>query len=240
MMITGKKKLASFLFAMLLVTGCGAGYGVYHHVKPGETLQSISSAYGVNKKELLRRNYLDKNYNAKTGDAIWIPGAGRVVSAKASRSSYKNSPPSKKGVNKSKKHYVKKRSNSKPSNVDIDFLWPLKGKIYSKFGSLNGETHDGIDISAEIGDKIKASASGRVIYSGNAIKGYGNMVIIKHEGTCSTVYAHNSKNKVAKGDFVTKGDVIALAGQSGRIDVPALHFEIRTGKEAIDPVHYLP
>ncbi|MFB3895260.1 MAG: M23 family metallopeptidase [bacterium] len=120
------------------------------------------------------------------------------------------------------------------------FVWPVEGEVLSFFGERNGRVHQGIDICVKKGTKIYAAKSGKVIYSDNELGGYGNIIIIEHKNGWSTVYAHNAKNLVKKNKRVTRGQVIALVGQTGNATGPHLHFEIRKGKEAVNPVLYLP
>jgi murein DD-endopeptidase MepM/ murein hydrolase activator NlpD len=119
----------------------------------------------------------------------------------------------------------------------LGFQWPLKlVKVTSPFGNRNGDFHEGVDLHAPIGTPVYASQSGKVLYSGSKINGYGKLVVLKHASGISTVYAHNSKLLVRKGDFVTKGRLIAQSGKTGRAHGPHLHFEIRKGIEALNPV----
>ena len=121
-----------------------------------------------------------------------------------------------------------------------DFLWPVeKGQVSSYYGWRSSKKfHDGIDISAPTGTKIFAVKEGKVVYSGKKIRGYGNMIVIKHVGKTYSVYAHNSVNKVSTGDAVSKGDVIGLVGNTGRSHGPHVHFEVRQGKYSVDPLKY--
>ncbi|MEK6590653.1 MAG: M23 family metallopeptidase [Nitrospinota bacterium] len=120
------------------------------------------------------------------------------------------------------------------------FIWPLKGNLTSGFGFRSKRKHDGIDISAPKGAKISASASGKVIFSGWGPTGYGRVVIIKHSKKYVTVYAHNYKNFVKKGEFIEKGEKIALVGSTGRATGPHLHFELRVNRLPVDPIPFLP
>jgi murein DD-endopeptidase MepM/ murein hydrolase activator NlpD len=120
------------------------------------------------------------------------------------------------------------------------YIWPVEGEVLSFFGERNGRMHQGIDICAKKGTKIYAVMAGKVIYSDNDLGRYGNMIIIEHNHGYSTVYAHNAKNLVKKGKRVNRGQVIALVGQTGNASGPHLHFEIRKGKEAVNPLLYLP
>lgn len=116
------------------------------------------------------------------------------------------------------------------------FTWPLSGRIISPFGkSASGERNDGINIAAHLGAPIRAAAAGVVTYSGNELKGYGNLVLIKHEGGYVTAYAHAERTLVNKGEKVAKGQVIAYTGETGDVTEPQLHFEIRHDTKPVDP-----
>jgi murein DD-endopeptidase MepM/ murein hydrolase activator NlpD len=119
---------------------------------------------------------------------------------------------------------------------DGHFIWPLTGRIISTFGSVgNGERNDGINIAAKAGEPIHAAAGGTVTYAGNELKGYGNLILIRHDDGYVTAYAHAQSIGVNRGDRVEKGQVIGLAGATGDVDSPQLHFEIRRGVEPVDP-----
>jgi murein DD-endopeptidase MepM/ murein hydrolase activator NlpD len=120
------------------------------------------------------------------------------------------------------------------------YIWPVEGEVLSFFGERSGRTHQGLDICAKKSTKIYAAMAGKVIYSDNKLGNYGNMIIIEHKNGCSTVYAHNAKNLVNKGKRINRGQVIALVGQTGNATGPHLHFEIRKGKESVNPLFYLP
>jgi murein DD-endopeptidase MepM/ murein hydrolase activator NlpD len=126
--------------------------------------------------------------------------------------------------------------------IEIDrsiFIWPLDGKVFSGFGIRNGRRHDGIDISAASGTPIRASAGGQAVFSGR-LSGYGNMVIVKHANNFFSIYAHNSRNSLKKGEKVKQGDVIAYVGSTGRASGPHCHFEIRHRQKARNPLFFLP
>ena len=116
------------------------------------------------------------------------------------------------------------------------FVWPVSGRIISPFGaSASGERNDGINIAADRGTPIRAAADGVVTYSGNELKGYGNLVLIKHDDDYVTAYAHAERTLVNRGDKVKKGDVIAYTGETGDVTEPQLHFEIRRDTKPVDP-----
>ena len=119
------------------------------------------------------------------------------------------------------------------------FAWPVTGKVISGFGATaGGERNDGINIAATRNSPIRASASGTVSYA-DSLSGYGELVLIKHSNGYVTAYAHADRLLVARGDFVTKGQVIGYAGQTGNVTSPQLHFEIRNGTTPVDPQRYL-
>ena len=120
------------------------------------------------------------------------------------------------------------------------FAWPVSGRVISEFGSTaNGGKNDGINIAAAMDAPIHASASGTVTYAGDELKNYGNLVLIKHAAGFTTAYAHADRLVVARGDTVTKGQVIGYAGQTGDVETPQLHFEIRDQTTPVNPRTYL-
>ena len=120
------------------------------------------------------------------------------------------------------------------------FLWPVEGQVISRFGSKPGGRHnDGINIAAPVGSDIRASRSGVVAYAGNELRGYGNLVLIRHDGGWMTAYAHNDSLLVGKGDVVRRGQVISRSGNTGRVSRPQAHFEIRRDGEPQDPLRLL-
>jgi murein DD-endopeptidase MepM/ murein hydrolase activator NlpD len=120
------------------------------------------------------------------------------------------------------------------------FAWPLSGRVIADFGSTaNGGKNDGINIATAMDAPIHASASGSVTYAGDELKGYGNLVLVKHAGGFTTAYAHADRLVVSRGDFVAKGQVIGYSGQTGDVTSPQLHFEIRNATTPVNPRSYL-
>lgn len=120
------------------------------------------------------------------------------------------------------------------------FRWPVKGRVISGYGMKPGGTrNEGINIAVPEGTSIRAAEDGVVAYAGNELKGYGNLILIRHEGGWVTAYAHNRDLFVKRGDTVRRGDVIAKAGQTGSVESPQLHFELRKGATAVDPMKYM-
>jgi murein DD-endopeptidase MepM/ murein hydrolase activator NlpD len=120
------------------------------------------------------------------------------------------------------------------------FAWPVSGRVISDFGATNsGGKNDGINIATTMGAPIHASASGTVTYAGDELKDYGNLVLVKHSGGYTTAYAHADRLVVQKGDFVARGQVIGYSGQTGDVNSPQLHFEIRNNTTPVNPRTYL-
>jgi murein DD-endopeptidase MepM/ murein hydrolase activator NlpD len=120
------------------------------------------------------------------------------------------------------------------------FAWPVQGKVISAFGSSkDGTKNDGINIAAPSGAPVVAAADGVVAYAGNELRGFGNMILIRHEGGYVTAYAHNASLLVKKGDKVKRGQTIARVGATGSVFGPQLHFEIRKGTQPVDPMTFL-
>jgi hypothetical protein len=119
------------------------------------------------------------------------------------------------------------------------FIWPIDGIYMSGFGIRRGRRHDGIDLASKGGTPIKASANGEVVFSGR-MRGYGNLVLVRHDGNYFTAYSHNRANLAEKGEKVKQGEVIAKVGRTGRATGNHVHFEIRKGQLAVNPLNYLP
>jgi murein DD-endopeptidase MepM/ murein hydrolase activator NlpD len=120
------------------------------------------------------------------------------------------------------------------------FRWPVRGRIVTAFGPKpNGQQNDGINIAVPEGTPIKAAEEGEVAYAGNELKGYGNLVLLRHPNGFVTAYAHASELLVKRGDKVKRGQVIGKSGRTGAINSPQLHFEIRKGSTPVDPTPYL-
>ena len=213
--------------------------GVWHTVEPGQTLWRICKTYGVDMEEVIRLNNIENPSQIQAGQKIFIPGVSQVKKVPASFT------PSSPASAPSPKTRPSARASSPPKSYSSSgfsgkLLWPVPGGVlYSGFGPRNGRFHEGIDISAPVGTPVLAADDGRVVYSDDRIRGYGNMIIIKHSGKLSTIYAHNRVNLVKEGDFVRRGQKIAEVGKTGNATGPHLHFEVRVGKEAVNPLKYL-
>jgi len=197
--------------------------GVYHVVERHQTLYRICKTYGVDIKEVASLNGMTDRGKIQVGQRIFIPNAKKVLKVDIHIDD------------------VVAESGEKEKSVyrKPDFLWPVRGPCTNVFDEDERRRHQGIDISAQAGAPIKASASGVVIYSGNTIRGYGNLIILRHSEEFVTVYAHNQVNLVDEGISVEKGQIIGKVGQTGKASGPHLHFEIRKGNKAVDPLSFL-
>jgi murein DD-endopeptidase MepM/ murein hydrolase activator NlpD len=120
------------------------------------------------------------------------------------------------------------------------FRWPVRGRIIEGFGATAGASrNDGINLAVPEGTSVKSAEDGEVIYSGNELKGYGNLILVRHANGYVTAYAHASELLVKRGDTIKRGQVIAKSGQSGEVASPQLHFEIRRGSTPVDPLQFL-
>ena len=120
------------------------------------------------------------------------------------------------------------------------FRWPVRGKVIAGYGAkTNGKANDGLNLAVPEGTPVKAAEDGVVAYAGNELKGYGNLVLVRHANGYVTAYAHASELLVKRGDTIKRGQVIAKSGQSGEVASPQLHFEIRKGSTPVDPLQFL-
>lgn len=207
-----------YLYSVLLLTGllssCAhKGSGQYVFMTETDTVESLAKEFRTTVAEIRKLN-ADKKL--VPGEWIFIPRSVGIIQI------FDNGRDESGGI----KYYSK------------NLLWPvpISYKISSYFGPRKGRHHDGIDIPAPRGSEIVASQSGEVIYSGNKIKGYGNLTIIDHGKGIYSVYAHAAKNLTKKGERVKKGEPIGLVGSTGRSSGPHLHFEIRYKNAAVDPM----
>jgi len=202
-----------------------------YKIKKGDTLYSISRKYETNVFELSEINNISDANNLIIGQNLKIPQ--KTYKKKKSKKPKSSDKLKKKFKNKSSE--VISTGKTKPM-----FMWPVKGEIVSKYGkNQEGFYNDGINIFSKKGAKVISSADGKVIYSGNEIPGYGNLILIKHSKNWITAYAHLSEVFISKGKKVKKGEKIGSVGNTGNVRKPQLHFEIRKGKESVDPMRFL-
>ena len=132
------------------------------------------------------------------------------------------------------------KATTEAAGAPPTFRWPANGRVIAGFGPApNGQQNDGINLAVPEGTPVKAAEDGVVAYAGNELKGYGNLVLVRHPNGYVTAYAHAKEMLVKRGDQVKRGQVIAKSGQTGNVNAPQLHFEIRKGASPLDPMRFL-
>ncbi len=232
-----------------------------HTVRGGETLFSLGRKYGVSPYAIADLNGLSHDQSLNVGQSLRVPGGkGKSIVSKvpvveeseqiASNDDPVETDDTEQSLTLKKPVLDEEVPIAKPvqqQTAEADatptmgsMRWPVKGKIISEYGAKpNGLKNEGINIAVPEGTGVRAAESGVVAYAGNELKGYGNLVLIRHEGGWVTAYAHAKELFVKRGDIVKRGDVIAKAGQTGSVSSPQLHFEVRKGATAMDPVKFL-
>ena len=237
---------------LLILSGCGTGGrapvgtigadGGYHIVQKGETLYAIAWRYGMDYHDIARRNRIGPPYTIYVGQRLRIDGAR--ASAEATRTSPIQGPTSASVTpGKPAKKTTSRTTRPKPppasaSASSLGWAWPLKGEIIAPF-SLTGNPNKGIDIAGNVGAPVRAAAAGTVVYAGGNLRGYGKLVIVKHNDDYLSAYGNNRQIRVKEGDSVKKGQTISEVG-TNNANVAMLHFEIRRDGKPIDPMQYLP
>jgi lipoprotein NlpD len=207
-----------------------------HTVAPGETLYRIALKYGVSVEALSAANGIDDPRSLVVGQELTLPGAGPQaarpvpVATESSPSSAARPAP------------VRRASPSAPARPVPETKgtldWPLRGVLYARFGKKGREPHDGIDLAVPVGTLVKTAQAGEVLYAGEQ-RGYGLIVIVQHTEHLISLYAHNRDLRVRTGQKVTRAQVIATVGESGKTSGPQLHFEVRVDGKPVDPLDYL-
>jgi len=258
---TLRLQMTCWVFLTLIIIGLsGCGHHLYYQVKTGDTLYSISWQYGYNYRQVAAWNGLKPPYLIYEGQMIHLapastkknkdwtllskptsdtpnnaitPASNQAKQAKTANRTLKQSP----SQNAQKKRRTQ-QDTQKITSKKIDWRWPAKGKITQR--KIQPDQYKkGLNISGELGQPVRAAALGRVVYSGNSLKGYGNLIIIKHDDYFLSAYANNRSIKVKEGDVVKVGQQIAAMGRDVNNQV-ALYFEIRRDGKPVDPLRYLP
>ena len=212
----GPKNRIAVLLLLGVVAACSGGKGIYHRVEKGQTAYRIAKTYGIDTHSLLEENDIDDPRTLQAGQMLWIPGATgprKVPSMEFPESS--------------------SRLSGKR------FIMPLHGTISSGFGKRNGRMHRGIDILAPGGTPVRAAGYGIVMYAGNGMRGYGNVIILDHGDDVTTLYGHLRRIRVKSGEAVATGSVIGTVGETGNATTTHLHFELRLRGTGVDPEKYL-
>ena len=246
-------RLLPLLLLMTLLTACGGGsavapvgnYGTsyrhsyhpksapsYYKVRKGDTLYSISWRYGWDYKDLARVNGISRPYTIYVGQIIHF-SKQRTTTTRSSR----NYHPAPKTASRASRTHTRS-SEDYSSNQRLQWHWPTQGKVVATYSS-SSPANKGINIAGKPGQPVMAAASGKVVYSGNGLPRYGNLLIIKHNDVYLSAYAHNKVLLVGEGQHVKAGQKIATLGSSGT-QSDQLHFEIRRNGKPVDPLRFLP
>ncbi len=205
--------------------------GVWHDVESGDSASSLARRYGASAAAVIELNDLPKDGSLVGLVEVFIPKKGGKPPGTGA-------PPSQSHARRSTGIPPAQKSCGENGHPCMD--WPVDGPVISTYGPRSNGHHDGIDIAAKRGTPVKAALEGTVLYCGDEIQGYGNMIIIRHKNDTLTVYAHNDKNLVKEGDRVTRGQVVARVGNSGSSKELQLHFEVRKNETPMNPLLYLP
>ncbi len=239
-----------------------------HIVAPGETLTKIAKTYRKSVVEIANANNIAPHAMLKMGDRIVIPGARaaapvaaapRSVAAPVAYLPATAAPrlpapaqqkvvaaepapaaPTARVLTPAADNPAKDQTASAEAGGGPGFRWPVRGRVITGFGPKpTGQQNDGINLAVPEGTPIKAAEDGVVAYAGSELKGYGNLVLVRHSNGYVTAYAHASELMVRRGDTIKRGQVIAKSGQTGNVTSPQLHFEIRKGASPVDPMQFL-
>ncbi len=214
--------------------------GPTHQVARGDTLYAIARHYQADPYALARINGLQPPYAIQAGETLVLPMRTAAVVAEAPAAGGDPLPPPTAGTLPPPERAPPTTVPRPPAVSGDGFIWPVKGKVLSGFGSkAKGLRNDGINIAADLGAPVMASENGIVAYAGNELRGFGNLLLIKHSNGWVTAYAHNDRLLVKRGDAVRKGQQIATVGATGNVRNPQLHFELRRGRIAEDPEKHL-
>ena len=237
-----------------------AGWEGRHTIKAGESLYGIARQHRVSLAELQRVNGIDNPLRVKVGTTLQVPGtAAATLPAEPAptRELAQEAPATAKIINApNERKVVASRSDqvsdadpvtaSAPANPTAGdptsgrFRWPARGRVIAAYGRRpDGTQNDGINLALPQGAEVHASEAGKVAYAGNELKGYGNLILIRHDNGWVSAYAHNDQLLVKRDDVVRRGQVIAKAGKTGSVDQPQLHFELRQGSRPVDPMQHL-
>ena len=209
----------------------------WYTVKKSDTLYSIAWRYGLDYKQLARWNRIDVSSPIHPGQRLSLVKPRATTVASGSKSSSQSSAPVKSKSTSSKSVTSKASVGQSGASNPSKWIWPTKGKPLNTFMASRLDRR-GIDIAGKLGQSVRAVADGRVVYSGNGLVGYGNLIIIKHSDTFLSAYAYCQERLVQEGAAVKAGKVVAKMGR--RDNVAKLHFEIRRNGKPVDPMKYLP
>lgn len=219
-----------------------------YRVRPDDTLYGISRTFDISVTQLARQNDLRKPFRIRAGDTLRLPSVRQEEMQELKPVQLAALPGHKPDGPAVASRPVESVSKSLPVPTktppraygDGRFAWPVDGPVISTYGPKKDGLHnDGLNIRAPRGTPVRAAENGVVVYADNQLSGFGNLVLIRHEDRWMTAYAHLDKSMVKRGQEIRRGETIGTVGQTGAVDTPQLHFEIRRGTEALNPQPYL-
>jgi lipoprotein NlpD len=226
-----------------------AGKPGFYTVKPGDTLVRIGMDTGQNWRDLVRWNSLDNPDRIEVGQVLRVTppegaaprpmpaqAATTAAPASATASAAASEPRAAASAPAASPAPAAAPAASDAGDEAVAFQWPLRGPVLAGFVEAKNK---GLDLGGKLGDPVHAAADGKVVYAGSGLRGYGNLIILKHNNTFLTAYAHNQTLLVKEDQSVRKGQKIAEMGNSDT-DQVKLHFEIRRQGKPVDPLRYLP
>ena len=214
-------------------------------VRKDDTLYSISRMFETSTSSLSRQNNLRSPYIIREGQILKLSSVQSKTQGKPSKSASAVIPDKKprtgQTASKTKRTPPKTKISAKtPKRSSSKFLKPVQGKIISSYGpKKNGLHNDGINIQAPKGAPVRAAENGVVVYAGNELKGWGNLVLVRHSDRWMSAYSHMDRILIKRGQTVKRGQTLGAVGKTGSVDTPQLHFELRRGTEAINPDRYI-
>ncbi len=198
-----------------------------HRVQAGDTVYGVARRYGIDPNQIVRLNRIAAPYAITPGQSL-VLAASPTVAAASPQMATKPPTASLAAI------------PAPPPRASGKFLWPVQGRTIAGYGSKeNGLHNDGINIAAPRGTAVRAADNGVVAYVGNELRGFGNLILVRHDGGWVTAYAHNQDFLVTRGQTVRRGQTIARVGSSGNVATPQLHFEIRKGTQSVNPTRFL-
>ncbi|HUN50524.1 MAG TPA: peptidoglycan DD-metalloendopeptidase family protein [Candidatus Sulfotelmatobacter sp.] len=226
----------------------------YYTVQHGETLYGISRRFGIDIYTLAQANHILPPYRIDAGRRLRIARDSDLPPTPATEVAQAAAPAPPVAAPQAAPTVASPATSASPAlpsghravvpapppRTGRTFAWPVHGQMISAYGAKPGGLHnDGINIAVRRGTEVHAAENGVVVYAGNELRGYGKLLLIRHADGWMTAYAHNEELLVHRGETVRRGQVIARSGASGSVAKPQLHFEIRHGVQAVDPVPYL-
>lgn len=225
-----------------------------YKVKENDTLYGISRTFNLSQSQIARLNDMRAPYAVKPGQSLRLPAGqpvynpppaaspARIIREKlmAQTAAKRPAPVIRSPLSSPPPPAIRSALSSVPPRASSRFMWPVDGPIISAYGPKKGGLHnDGINIRAAKGAPVRAAENGTVVYAGNDLKGFGNLVLVRHADRWITAYAHMDRMMVKKGQVIRQGESIGTVGSTGSVDAPQLHFETRRGTEAINPIAHL-